>query len=202
MSDEYKIDNAKIEEISAKFDVAQRNVETLHKVYLELSSYLKQQYLAHVMRGIECYIRKYLHNNRFIVVCEPFAESDSHNRSAYSAYYASNKASILSINKFRSSFVIYYDKSLLDDGKEKELRDFIAHEIGHLLFRKLKNELGQEWQSSGATSIDEKYSSILGIFTMAEKNDFYLNLNSYVEKHTSWRELIKHFQMITQGVQD
>jgi hypothetical protein len=157
---EFKIDNNKLEAITEKFKMDEPNVKKIYDAYLEFSSYLEEQFLAHVMRGIECYIRKYLKDNRFIVVCEPYKEVDPGNKPASSAYYTPN---VSFRSEYHSSFVINYDKKLHEEGNDKILRDYIAHEIGHLLFRKLNKKLLEHFVTSDADSFDEKCSSIFGI---------------------------------------
>jgi hypothetical protein len=72
MSNEYKIDAAKISEIAKKFGLKEDQVEKIQKQYLEISPSIKEQYLAHMIRSLECYFRLYLRNENFLVVCEPF----------------------------------------------------------------------------------------------------------------------------------
>jgi len=197
VSNEFKIDNDKINEISEKFQVDKNSVETLHKVYEMFSIYIKGQFLAHFMRGIECYIREYLNDKRFIVICEPYKEFCPEQKPASSLYYAPKKE-VRSDDKNRSSFIINYNKDLCD----KELRDYIAHEIGHLLLRKLKDErtkdLFKNFDTFNANLIEEKCSSIFGIYIISEKNDFYNNIPSLL-RYKKWQELFKHFQEITHG---
>jgi len=193
--DEFKINNQKLKKISEKFQIDEVNLKKIYDAYLEFSLYLKKQFLAHVMRGIECYIREHVKDSRFIVVCEPYKELDPVNKPASSVFYTPK---IPVRSAYRGSFVIHYDKKLLDDGNEKKLRDYIAHEIGHLLLRKLNKGLFEHWNTNNASPIDEKSSSIFGIFTMSEKNDFYVNCETL--NHSSWQELFEHFQEITQGV--
>jgi len=196
-NEEFKIDDVKLKDIIKNFQIDEVNVKKIYNAYLEFSSYLKKQYLAHVMRGIESYIREHVKDYRFIVVCEPYKDNVSNQKPAISAYFTT-RSSIRS--EYRSSFVIHYDKKLHEQGNEKILRDYIAHEIGHLLLRKLNKGLLEHWDSTNADPFDEKCSSIFGIFAMSEKNYFYDNCKTLVQNHNNWQELFEHFQKITQGV--
>jgi len=195
VSNEFKIDDTKINEISKKFEVDKEIVEILHKAYNGFSSNIKEQFLAHVIRGIEYYIREYLHDKRFIVICEPYKEFYTDQKPASSLYYAPKKE-VRSDDKTRSSFIINYNKDL----PEKELRDYIAHEIGHLLLRKIKDNKTQDlltnWGTFKTNHIEEICSSIYGIYIISEKNDFYDNIPLLLH-YKNWQDLFKHFQEIT-----
>jgi hypothetical protein len=195
---EFIIDDVKLKEIIEKFQIDKVNFKKIHDAYLDFSLYLKKQYLAHVMRGIECYIREHMNDRRFFVVCEPYNELSPGIKPASSAYYTPKPSNR---SEYHCRFVINYDKKLIDEGNEKILRDYISHEIGHLLLRKLKKEPWEHFNTSNAGSFDEKCSSIFGIFTMSEKNYFYDNCKSLVKNHNNWQELFEHFQKITQGVE-
>jgi len=129
MTDEFKIDKAKLDKISLAFNTEKDTVDTLHKAYCLFSPNLKGQFLAHVMRGIECYFRKMMKNDRFIVICEPYKEFHEGQKQAVAGYYYP-RMMIRSRDKQNSSFIINYNKDL----SEKELRDYISHEIGHLFW--------------------------------------------------------------------
>jgi len=195
VSDEFKFNDDKINKTSEKFKVDINNVKILHKAYDGFSTYIKGQFLAHFMRGIECYIREYLNDKRFIVICEPYKEFIPGQKPASSLYYAPKKDA-RSDDKKQSSFIINYNKDLCD----KELRDYLAHEVGHLLLRKLKSEgtdnLFNNWGTSNIGFNEEIFSSIFGIYIISEKNDFYNNIPNSL-RYDNWQNLIDHFKDIT-----
>jgi hypothetical protein len=197
MSDEFKIDAVKLDEISNKFSISRESVALLNKAYNNFSLYLGGQYLAHVMRGIECYFRKQMKNARFIVICEPYKKGEFHPRQKQaSALYFPPKTVIRSNNKQSSSFIINYNADL----PEKELRDYIAHEIGHLFWVATIDMIRREIpinQNGDITT--EPLSSIFGVFTMSEKHDFYANFNNSGINHNNWNELFDHFLRIHSG---
>jgi len=183
MNDEFKIDNAKIERISSAFNIEKRLVESLYSAYRDFSTSLQGQFLAHAMRGIECYFRKKMKNNRFIVICEPYKKFSPGQKQA-SSYYYHPRSAVRSYDKQNSSFIINYNKDL----PERELRDYISHEIGHLFWLAISDikdlDIGDR---------TEPLSSIFGIFTMSEKNDFYTNYDISLRNHTNWQELLDYF---------
>jgi hypothetical protein len=189
MTSEFKIDNARIEKISKEFQIEKDIVDILYKAYLVFSPNLQGQFLAHVMRGIEYYIRNRMKNNRFIVICEPYKKGEFHpgQKQAVSYYYPP-KATIRSSDKKSSSFIINYNGDL----PEKELRDYIAHEVGHIFLVAMAKDNAGSWNSNKIPDT-EPLSSIFGIFTMSEKNDFYANYDTSVRNHTNWQELFDFF---------
>jgi Zn-dependent peptidase ImmA (M78 family) len=194
MTDEFKIDDAKLDKISLAFGAEKNTVETLYKAYCQFSPNLKGQFLAHVMRGIECYFRKMMKNNRFIVICEPYKEGEFYDgQKQASAYYYPPKSVVRFYDKQNSSFIINYNKDL----SEKDLRDYISHEIGHLFwvatFDAKKDKIRNMPEDINAEMMTEPLSSIFGIFTMSEKNDFYANYDSSARNHKSWQELLDSF---------
>jgi len=194
MSDEFKIDNAKLEKISATFAIPKDEIHQLKEAYDNFSPYLKGQPLAHVMRGIECYFRKQMKNTRFIVICEPYGEFYEGQKQASALYFAPNPV-IRSNDKQNSSFIINYNANL----PEKEHRDYIAHEIGHLFLAVYKKSIKRNPPTKKRKDITEPLSSIFGIFTMSEKNDFYANCTKSGRNHNNWTELLDHFLKIHKG---
>jgi Zn-dependent peptidase ImmA (M78 family) len=178
MSTEFKIDSAKITKISSAFGVDEKTVQMLHQSYQQFSPYLQGQFLAHVMRGIECYFRKALKNDRFIVICEPYKNFVKGQKQASADYYQGNK------------FVIYYNK---DIQLEKVLRDYIAHEIGHLFWLATIDAMKKDKRKNMYTGSMEPLSSIFGVFAMSEKDDFYATYDVSARNHKDWQEILTSF---------
>ena len=183
-NDEFKIDNTKLDDISRELSIDKHLVEIVYKAYMGFSPFLQKQYLAHVMRGIECYFRKEMKNDRFIVICEPYKEFHAGQRQASASYYRP-RIMIRSRDKQNSSFIINYNDKL----PEKKLRDYIAHEIGHLFLVATVDIARRQAIRAGT----EPLSSIFGIFTMSEKNDFYANFDVSIRNHKDWNELFESF---------
>jgi len=124
MNDEFKINDAKIEQISLAYNIDKKTVKLLYEEYRKFSPNLQGQFLAHVMRGIECYFRKRMNNNRFIVICEPYKTFSPGQKQA-SSYYYHPRSAVRSYDKQNSSFIINYNKNL----PERELRDYQGERI-------------------------------------------------------------------------
>jgi len=186
MNNEFKIDDAKMDKISLAYKIEKITVKSLYEGYCKFSPSIQGQYLAHVMRGIECYFRKQMKNNRFIVICEPYKTFTPGQKQASSFYYHPRRPIIRSLDKKNSSFIINYNKDL----SERELRDYISHEIGHLFWLAISDII--DVNIRGKT---EPLSSIFGIFTMSEKNDFYANYDISTRNHTNWQELLDFFHI-------
>jgi len=190
-NNEFQIDDARIEQISLAFNIEKRMVESLYDAYCSFSKNLQGQFLAHVMRGIECYFRKRMKNNRFIVICEPYKEGEFHpgQKQAVACYYHPTSV-IRGYDRKSTSFIINYNKNL----PEKELRDYISHEIGHLFWVAILDMIETKKTDVNSDTITEPLSSIFGIFTMSEKNDFYANYDISLRNHTNWQELLDFFR--------
>jgi len=193
---EFKIDGAKIRKMSEEFKVGEDLILLLHKAYCRFSPSIQGRFLAHIMRGMESYIRTLTKNDRFIIICEPYkaGEFSQGQKQAISCYYPS-RTTIRSNDKRNSSFIINYNSNL----PEKELRDYIAHEIGHIFLAIMKKSRAGDWNSAGVPDT-EPLSSIFGIFTMSEKNDFYANYDVSARNHASWQEMFDSFLKIHQGL--
>lgn len=82
-------------------------------------------------------------------------------------------------------YIIYYPE--ID---EKQIRIIIAHELGHLVVETL---LKNEDPNKG---VSEPLSSIFGILTILDKNDFYQNRASKYQ-HPSWEQILQDFKLLS-----
>jgi len=62
---EFEITDEKLKAISQRFGVNESTVRRVHGVFLEVISGVKNQYLAHIIRCMEAYIRKETNNPFF-----------------------------------------------------------------------------------------------------------------------------------------
>ena len=116
-------------------------------------------------------------NEMFRIICTPIAEDSRDIGIASSHYYK---------GRF---FAIYYHPKTDD----KQLRVMLAHELGHLFLVKLANSsLGMDYNEK--TRI-EPASTILGIFTILDKNQFYHNMTAPF-KHKTSDEVLSDFQLL------
>lgn len=169
----FKVTPERLQDISEKFDVTLESVQLMYDKYLEILHGLKYQYLAHAIRTVEIEVRKQPGFELFQIQCVPVENNSLHVGFGSAQYYDKNL------------YIIYYD-ALMD---EKQLRVVIAHELGHLVVEVL---MMKELNSNKPS---EPLSSIFGVLSILDKNDFYHSkASSY--KHTSSEEIIADFLLL------
>lgn len=145
----FKFDFAdeEIKTISNRFGIKKESIDALIVDYQKLIQDIPYQYLAHIIRTMETYVRKNVKDAQFFrITCEPTPESNEALKGLAGATYHE-----------RYSFDIVYDKEM----KDKDKRVCIAHELGHLFLVIMQN-----------TEYDAKHeplSSIYGLLTMIHK---------------------------------
>jgi Zn-dependent peptidase ImmA (M78 family) len=167
-----------ISAISKQFSVSEETVETLHKFFIEITERIKNQYLAHIIRTMEERLRQFPGNEMFRIECSPVDANEKHLGIA-SAYYYKGRY-----------FSIFYHPNTDD----KQLRIMLAHELGHLFLIEYFNA-AQETTEYNENSQTEPLSSILGIFTILDKNDFYHNKTTPY-KHKSAEQVLNDFNLL------
>ena len=168
---QFVIDSEKIDYIAKNFNLTYETVDRLFKNYQKLQYKNKNQYLAHIMRSLEEYIRENCNAPFFRISCKP----SSNNPALKGTGCASYKKGI--------SFVILYDSSL----SPKDARVVIAHELGHLFWITLADKKYDDTH--------EPLSSVFGIFTIMDKNDFYAD-KANLYQHDSWQSIISDFSLL------
>jgi hypothetical protein len=176
-NDEFKITAEKKKTIADSFKIKLDNVEDLYSCYSVLIDTIKGQYLAHIMHSMEIYFRKKLQYRYFIISCEPYRATLTGQKKSSAHYFQGQ------------GFVINYDKSL----PEKQARVHIAHELGHLFLIALKDISAKDKRFNMYEGTTEPLSSILGIFTLSDKNDHYSNAESFGYNHANWEEVLNDF---------
>ena len=169
---EFKITSERKQEIANAFQMNIEIVDLLENVYSDL--YITNQYLAHVIRSMEAYLRSTTGNQLFRIVCEPSLEGMDMGSAQYF---------------YKRFFVVHFNPAM----PEKELRVYLAHELGHLFIIAIVNEGNDPRKRLDEDTDTEPLSSIFGIFTMAGKNDFYRNIKDSSLNHSSWKEMIESF---------
>ena len=167
----FKIDDSKITYIAEKFDIKKGTVQELYHHYKKIEETNTSQYLAHVIRSLEQYVRKVCDAPFFRITCTASSNNSNLKGGGCASY------------KEKFSFCIVYDSHL----EPKDARIVIAHELGHLFWTvTLKQEYKQK---------HELLSSVFGIFTMLDKNDFYANKTSDYQ-HSSWLSIVDDFSCL------
>jgi Zn-dependent peptidase ImmA (M78 family) len=175
---EFNVTEEIISEISKQFSVSEKTVKMLHEFFTEITKRIKDQYLAHIIRTMEERLRQLPGNEMFRIECSPVDAKEKSLGIANAHYYKGRY------------FSIFYHP----DTEEKQLRIMIAHELGHLFLIEYLNA-AQDFPEYDENSRTEPLSSILGIFTILDKNDFYHNkTNPY--KHKSAGQVLNDFYLL------
>jgi Zn-dependent peptidase ImmA (M78 family) len=174
---EFSVTDEKIAYISEQFRVNGSQVRLIHRFFSRVIGEVKNQYLAHVIRCMESYIRKKTGNPMFQINTFPLDTESPMLNVGCAQYYPERY------------FVIFFHPRM----DEKQLRACLAHELGHLFIIELLNEEKTDGSEHfDKTTVTEPLSSIFGIFTIMDKNLFYkekaINFN-----HRSWEELVQAF---------
>lgn len=169
---EFKITPERKQEIANTFRMDIEIVDLLERVYSNLD--ITNQYLAHVIRSMEAYLQRTTGNPLFRIVCEPSLEGLDMGSAQYF---------------YKKFFVVHFNPAM----PEKDLRVYLAHELGHLFIIAIVNETNEPRKRLDEDTDTEPLSSIFGIFTMAGKNDFYRNIKGSSLNHGSWGEMIGAF---------
>ena len=175
--DEYKITGKKLSAISEKFDIKLETVKRVHNIFVSVLSDVKNQYLAHIIRCMETYFRKLTKNKMFQINCYPLDPNSPVLNVGCAQYYP---------KKF---FSIFFHPKM----DEIQLRVCLAHELGHLFLVELLNDSNKKYHEPyDEKTLTEPISSIFGIFTIMDKNDFY---KDYCQKlnHRKWENIIEDF---------
>lgn len=154
--------------IKAALGVTQETVDDFERRYNKLLKDISYQYLAHIIRTLETYIRENKNMPFFRITCNPAKPKDP--------------AKGLSWGLYRP--VYSYDISYDETASEVQTRVAIAHELGHLFcIVELKTT---------AEKSSEPLSSLFGIIAMLHK---FQMLNKK-EHHKSEADIIADFSLL------
>jgi Zn-dependent peptidase ImmA (M78 family) len=142
-----------VQGISEMFGVSTETVDRLNKFHQTITTGMKHQYLAHVIRTMEEKLRKLPGNEMFRIICSPVDENSKNMGIAGADYYTG-----------RYFAIFYHPKT-----DEKQLRIMLAHEVGHLFLVELYNSYFES--DINEHTMIEPMSTILGIFTILDKNE-------------------------------
>ena len=167
----FRMDSIKEKYISDSFEIKPKTINELYQKYTELNSLNQKQYLAHIMRSLEEYIRSTQNAPFFRITCKPSSNNSEIKGTGCASY------------KKKQSFNIVYDSQL----NPKQARVVIAHELGHLFWITLSER--------DYADIHEPLSSIFGIFTIMDKNEFYANKATQFQ-HDTWQHIVEDFKQL------
>lgn len=149
-------------------DVKERTIDDYIKRYNTVTN-IPYQYLAHIIRTLETYIRQKEGFGYFRITCTPTKDMALIAKDLSAGFYTE-----------KVSYDIYYDERL----HELQKRVAIAHELGHLFFIM---EFGKD-----ETDTHEPLSSLFGIIAMLHKFQM-ANSKKY---HKSEEDIIKDFILL------
>lgn len=167
---EFKCSEETKHDICKAFSLKKDSVDILTDDYRNLIKTIPYQYLAHIIRTMEVYIRNLAPEWQFFrITCTPTNESNEFLKELACATY----------QEF-DSFDIVYDK----DMNPLQKRVCIAHELGHLfLVITKKRNYGDK---------HEPLSTLYGILTMLHKQQF----QHKDKKHRSEQDVIADFSQM------
>jgi Zn-dependent peptidase ImmA (M78 family) len=181
---EFSVTDEKIARISTQFHLDEPMIGLVYKLFSSVIDGVKDQYLAHVIRCMESYIRKETGNPMFQINTFPINADSPVLNVGCAQYYP------------KRYFSIFFHPRM----DERQLRVCLAHELGHLFIIELLNEETTDGSNPlDKTTATEPLSSIFGIFTIMDKNHFYkekaLKLN-----HHSWEEIVQAFVRLQEKI--
>jgi hypothetical protein len=174
---DFRVTNEVESKISDLFGVSKEQVKNLNAFFQTVTDSMKQQYLAHIIRTMEEKLRKLPNNEMFRIICSPIDEN-SRNLGIASAHYYKGRY-----------FAIYYHPKT----DEKQLRIMLAHELGHLFLVDLYNSFFD--LKIDENTMIEPMSTIFGVFTILDKNEFYHNKTTPF-KHHSIDDVLGDFSLL------
>lgn len=165
----FSCDQKTKKDVANLFDIKETSIDKMIEDYNRLIQNIPYQYLAHIIRTMEVYIRKNIPKSDFFrITCNPTKTSNDMIKGQAIAKYAKPY-----------SFDIIYDKDMDDLQK----RVCIAHELGHLFLVIMKD---REYDDK-----HEPLSTVYGILTMLHKQDF-----KNKEKHKSDQAVLADFSLM------
>ena len=178
---EFVITDDKIDKIVSAYQeqnisITKDNVEQVHTIFMDLTTNIKGQYLAHITRVMENYFRETTQNPLFLIKYTPYSYKDKKTKCG-AAFYPGRR------------FVIFYQP----DMPEKELRVRLAHELGHLFILAVKEYHKSDKRLPIYEGTTEPLSSVFGIFTISDKNHFYANALESDRNHKDWEPYFRIF---------
>ena len=162
------ISNETKEKIKNTLSVSSQNIDNFEKLYNKLLKNISYQYLAHIIRTLETYIRENKDMPFFRITCNPAKPEEPAKGLAWGLYRPAY------------SYDISYDET----ASEVQARVAIAHELGHL-FCIIELQTNAEKSS-------EPLSSLFGIIAMLHK---FQMLNKK-EHHKSEDDIISDFSLL------
>ena len=150
------------------FGIKESSINDYVELYNTITD-IPYQYLAHIIRTLETYIRQKDGFGYFRITCTPSKNMERSAENLAAGFYNEKR-----------SYDIYYDECL----PELQKRVVIAHELGHLFFI-------MEFKKD-TTDMHEPLSSLFGIIAMLHK----FQMANSKEYHSSEENIIRDFKLL------
>ncbi len=182
----FKINQDRTKEIAKRFDVDPKLVKNVHDMYAnEIVPLLQDQYLAHLCRALEEFLRSK-------------GESDSFTIRLKSIKRKSGFGGRIQYIKEREDKTAQYMIHYYDQIEDLQKRIIISHELGHILFAIIFKHQNDGKIDPNTIEHVEPLSSLLGFFALLDRSDFYKE-SSGTFTHTSFEKLLSDFSLIHNG---
>ena len=163
--------------ISRQFNVELKTVKTVYHIFSKVISDVKNQYLAHIIRCMETYLRKLTNNEMFQINCYPLDPKSPVINVGCAQYFP------------KKYFSVFFHPNM----DVKQLRVCLAHELGHLFIIEALNDTKNDTDAYlNKETLTEPLSTIFGIFTIMDKNNFYKDCSQKFN-HKTWEDIIQEF---------
>jgi predicted SprT family Zn-dependent metalloprotease len=155
--------------ISEELEVDLHLVEGILPNFKDFYEEVRKQHLASIMRALELHVRRKLKKTSFVI------------NWSYSDKSVKATPAIL---RFDWGIVIMIPSGLND---VKQIRDIIAHELGHLFY------LMEHPENSCNKDLNQKMANVFGILAMFQRNEFYTKKAKKMVR-TVWMQIVKDFK--------
>jgi len=178
----FKIDNKddpKISFIAQKLNIEETMLKEFLPAFDKFYETVWHQHLAHLMRAMELFVRERTNNQYFNIVWKKMPDDFKISLSAVS----------LAIGlKWPDRYGIVTPSKLDNDEDLRQLRVYVAHEMGHLFFSTINNNKEKEKDEK----LHQDMANIFGVFAMLERNEFYHETVPKI-RHPTWENVIDDF---------
>ncbi|CCY75276.1 hypothetical protein [Brachyspira aalborgi] len=169
---EFKFDKEVRDIMKKYFKLQDKTVNRIFNYYeKDIRDAIKGSYLAHYIRSLEQKLKEYTKNPLFSIIVRPLPSNSKNLNIGVARYY-------------HNRYVIIYYHPKMD---EIQLRDCLAHEIGHIF---LCNFFPDGLKPDEC--LTEPLASILGILFMIDINDFYKQRCKKYSKR-EYNEIVEDF---------
>jgi hypothetical protein len=169
----------KIPFIAQKLEVEEDQLKEFLPVFNEFYETVCFQHLAHLMRAMELFVRKKTNKPFFKIVWKKMPDD--------------YKISLSTVNlavglKWDDKYGIVTPAKLSNNDDLRQLRVYVAHEMGHLFF----STINQDKEKRKDGKLHQDMANIFGVFAMLKRNEFYLEKAPDIS-HSSWKEVVDGF---------